>query len=211
MLKAVMLVSALAISAPVLAQEASDATQPQQKVDKKAQKTEAPSEELIKADVKTDPNASTDVAAAPAPAGDVSADVAATAETAPAPAAPAADQVAAAPAQPAQTPTAPVDVAQAQPDAAAPQQGQAVTGAAQIAQVISTEFPTYDGNKDGNLEKAEFGKWMVALKTASDPSTKANDPATVQWVSGAFAQADTDKSNNVSQAELTKFLTQGAD
>lgn len=208
MLKSVMLVSALAISAPVLAQQGVYVAQTGQKAEKQDAATQntttdTTADQPIKANLKTDTTAAvdplaadttTEVAATPPAAGDVSADAAAVAETAPAPA-------------------APVATAQAQPEATTPapaQQG-AVTGAAQIAQVISAEFPTYDGNKDGSLEKAEFGKWMVALKTASDPSTKATDPATVQWVSGAFAQADADKSNNVSQAELTKFLTQGAD
>lgn len=86
-----------------------------------------------------------------------------------------------------------------------------VTGASQIAQVVNTEFPSYDKNADSNLDKAEFGAWMVALKTASDPSTKAADPATQTWIAGAFASADTDKSAVVSKDELTKYLSQGAE
>lgn len=85
-----------------------------------------------------------------------------------------------------------------------------VTGETQIAQVVGTEFPTYDKNSDKALDKAEFGQWMVALKSASDPSTKAADPATKKWVDGAFASADTDKSKTVSQTELTKYLSQNA-
>ncbi|MBM3928709.1 MAG: EF-hand domain-containing protein [Sphingomonadales bacterium] len=83
-------------------------------------------------------------------------------------------------------------------------------GANQVAQVVSTEFPTYDKNADKSLDKAEFGQWMVALKSASDRKTKASDPATKAWVDGAFASADTDKSKSVSQAELTTYLSQGA-
>ncbi|HET9510875.1 MAG TPA: EF-hand domain-containing protein [Sphingomonas sp.] len=85
-----------------------------------------------------------------------------------------------------------------------------VTGETQIAQVVGTEFPSYDKNSDKSLDKAEFGQWMVALKSASDPATKAADPATKKWVDGAFASADTDKSKTVSQVELTKYLSQGA-
>ncbi|MHA6724179.1 EF-hand domain-containing protein [Sphingomonas sp. RS2018] len=123
----------------------------------------------------------------------------------------AADPATAAP--PAQTAeAAPVTPAQEAPAqvAAAPAAAPPATGATQIAQVVSTEFPTYDKNADAKLDKAEFGAWMVALKTASDPSTKAGDPATTKWVSGAFASADTDKSKGVSQAELTKYLSQNA-
>ncbi len=95
--------------------------------------------------------------------------------------------------------------------AATPATGEVASGATQIAQVVNTEFPTYDKNADTNLDKAEFGAWMVALKTASDPATKAGDPATVKWIDGAFASADADKSKSVSKGELTKYLSQGAE
>lgn len=129
-------------------------------------------------------------------------------QTAPAPSsAPAAsDPSAAAPAQ-----AAPADTAQAQ----APVQTtgetaqQPASGGAQVAQVVDTEFATYDKNKDGVLSKAEFSDWMVALKTASDPSTKAEAASTKTWVGQAFASADKDKSRTVSKTELTGFLSQG--
>lgn len=92
----------------------------------------------------------------------------------------------------------------------APADAKPVTDKTQIAQVVDTEFPTYDKNADSNLNRSEFGAWMVALKTASDPATKATDAATVKWVDGAFASADADKSKSVSKAELTKYLSQGA-
>ena len=94
---------------------------------------------------------------------------------------------------PAPAESAPADAATAQP--------------ASVAQVVSTEFPTYDKNGDGSLSAVEFSSWMVALKTASDPSTKATAPATKTWVTQAFAQADTDKNKKVSQGELTTFLS----
>lgn len=113
---------------------------------------------------------------------------------------------AATPTDPAAT-TAPAETAATTPatDAATP-----ASGSTQIAQVVSTEFPTYDKNADKALDKSEFGQWMVALKSASDPSTKPTDPATKKWVDGAFASADTDKSKSVSQTELTSYLSQGA-
>ena len=79
----------------------------------------------------------------------------------------------------------------------------------QVAQVVDTEFPTYDTNKDGKLSTVEFAAWMVALKTKTDPTTKATAPETKKWVAAAFAQADTDKNKSLSKPELTSFLSQG--
>ncbi|MGA1800390.1 EF-hand domain-containing protein [Sphingomonas sp. 4RDLI-65] len=79
----------------------------------------------------------------------------------------------------------------------------------QVAQVIDTEFPTYDKNGDGKLSTAEFGDWMVALKTKTDPATQPGTPETKKWVAAAFAQADTDKNKSLSKPELTSFLSQG--
>jgi len=120
-------------------------------------------------------------------------------------------------------PAAPADTAQAQAPAQtqAPTQTQApaqttaesaqqpAAGGTQVAQVVDTEFATYDKNKDGVLSRAEFGDWMVALKTASDPSTKAEAASTKTWVGQAFASADKDRSKTVSKTELTGFLSQG--
>lgn len=104
------------------------------------------------------------------------------------------------PAQPSPAPqtTAPSDPAAAEPQA---------TGD-QIATVVNQEFPIYDKDGDGALNKAEFSGWMLALKSASDPSTKAEDPKTKTWMTQAFAQADSDKSQSVTKAELTAFLAQ---
>lgn len=92
---------------------------------------------------------------------------------------------------------------------AAPAGGQVQATGSQIAQVVDTQFPTYDKDGDGKLNKAEFAQWMVALKSQTDPSTKAEAPATKKWVGSAFAQADTDKDKTVSKTELTGFLSQG--
>lgn len=97
--------------------------------------------------------------------------------------------------------------------AAAPAQtaaAQPATKADQIAQVVNTEFPSYDKDSNGSLNEAEFGAWMVALKKASDPTTKADSAATKAWVDQAFASADTDKNKSLSKAELTGFLTKGS-
>lgn len=86
---------------------------------------------------------------------------------------------------------------------------QPATSGDQVASVVETEFPTYDANKDGKLEKTEFASWMVKLKQASDPKATATDPKTKSWVNSAFAQADKDKSKSVSKPELIGFLSQG--
>ena len=132
------------------------------------------------------------------------------------PAAPAAPQqtMPATPAAPAQA-----DPMQAQPampagpattatpaDPAATAAQPAATGD-QVAQVVTTEFPTYDKNSDGNLSKTEFASWMTALK-AADPGVKKDAAADKKWNEAAFAQADTDKSKSVSKEELTGFLSQ---
>ncbi len=100
----------------------------------------------------------------------------------------------------AQTPAAPAGQVAAQP---------ATTGD-QVAAVVDSEFPSYDKNADGDLDRAEFTAWMVALKTASDPATAADSAETKSWVGAAFAQADKDKSTSVTKTELTGFLSQGA-
>jgi hypothetical protein len=219
-----MLVSALALCAPALAQDrqptgnelmTTTPATPQAKT-KSAQKTapqdttattatEAPTTAAQNAPIAGAPVADTvvptETAAAPAPQ-TTPANPAMPAETAAAPV------PQATPADPAAQP-APAEVAAA-PAAPTPAEP-AVTGATQIAQVVNTEFPTYDKNADTNLDKTEFSAWMVALKTASDPATKAGDPATVKWIDGAFASADADKSTMVSKVELTAYLSQGAE
>lgn len=115
-----------------------------------------------------------------------------------------------APAQPgagAAQPGAAQPGAAAQPEAASPS-GQANT----VASIVESEFPAYDVNKDGQLDKAEFSKWMVALKDQEMKATgKTATPAEVTaWADGAFTTADTDKSASVSKPELIAFLGGGA-
>lgn len=79
----------------------------------------------------------------------------------------------------------------------------------QVAQAVDSQFGTYDKDTDGKLTQTEFSAWMVTLKTASDPATKADSPDTKKWVGAAFAQADKDKSKTLDKTEVTGFLTQG--
>lgn len=135
--------------------------------------------------------------------------------TAPAQAAPvtAGDTVPAASPSSATAQTTPTDAtpAQSATTQSAPTQQAATQPASgdQVAQVVDTEFAGYDKNGDGKLNTAEFGAWMVALKTKTDPSTKAGTPETKKWIDAAFAQADTDKSKSLSKTELVSFLSQG--
>ncbi len=106
-----------------------------------------------------------------------------------------------------QTAPAPTDPAAPAPSA---QAANPAPAGDQVAAVVDKEFPTYDKNADGALSKGEFSAWMLALKSASDPSVKATDPATKTWMTQAFAQADSDKSKSVSKDELTNFLAQAS-
>jgi hypothetical protein len=217
MLKYVLLATAVTVAAPVMAQDASQtgaaapgrapitgtATSSTQ-----APANPAPADATAQAAPATDPNAAPAVQTATAPAQAAPAQAAPmTSAPAQSAAAPAAQAAPATPA-PAQQAATPSTSAAPQSAAAEPAQTTTATGS-QVAQVVNAEFGSYDTNKDGKLDRTEFAAWMVKLKTASDPATKADSPATKSWVTSAFAQADTDKSKSLTQAELTGFLSQG--
>lgn len=75
--------------------------------------------------------------------------------------------------------------------------------------LIASEFPTYDKDASGTLDKVEFAGWMGALKakTSDKPMPAAE---MTKWSDGAFATADKDKSKTVTLVELQTYLTQGA-
>ncbi|MFM9852712.1 MAG: EF-hand domain-containing protein [Sphingomonadaceae bacterium] len=73
---------------------------------------------------------------------------------------------------------------------------------ARIEQIVSTDFPTYDADKSGELNKSEFTAWMVAAKSQSGAAVPDK-----QWLTDAFTKADTDNNKSVSAAELTSFLS----
>ena len=81
-----------------------------------------------------------------------------------------------------------------------------------VAAIVDSEFPAYDANNDGQLDKAEFSRWMVALKDQEMKTTgQALAPAEITaWADGAFATADADKSVTVSKPELISYLSRGA-
>ncbi|MES2289594.1 MAG: hypothetical protein V4530_07630 [Pseudomonadota bacterium] len=75
--------------------------------------------------------------------------------------------------------------------------------------LIASEFPTYDKDGNGTLDKTEFAAWMTALKAKTDAKpTPAAEMA--KWTDGAFATADKDKSKSLTLAELQTYLTAGA-
>ena len=86
------------------------------------------------------------------------------------------------------------------------------TPANDVASIVNSEFPAYDTDQSGQLEQAEFTKWMVALKDQEIKATgKAVPPAEVTaWASGAFTTADKDKSAAVTKQELVSYLTGAA-
>lgn len=80
----------------------------------------------------------------------------------------------------------------------------------QIEQLVDTQFATYDKDSKGELSEEQFGEWMVALRSASEPNLQPDAPETQQWIGQAFAQADADKNDGVSKTELTGFLAPSA-
>lgn len=114
---------------------------------------------------------------------------------------------------PADTATTPAPAPDASsPPAAASQPAPSGTAATptQIAQIVDQEFPTYDGDKNGDLNEAEFGAWMKKLRSATDPSVDPESADVKTWIGQAFASADGDKSGGVNKTELTGFLSRGA-
>lgn len=106
----------------------------------------------------------------------------------------------------------PVSAQTASTDAPGGAQATAPSPADTVASIVDSEFPAYDANGDGQLDKAEFSRWMVALKDQEMKSNGAKlaaaDVAT--WADGAFKTADIDKSVSVSKPELISYLSRGA-
>lgn len=124
--------------------------------------------------------------------------------------APAMAQTAPVPADGAMPTTPATPAAPASPQAATP--ATPANPAASVASIVDAEFPAYDANKDGQLDQAEFTRWMVALKSQEMKATGSTLPAeqVTAWASGAFTTADKDKSISVSKPELVSYLSGGA-
>lgn len=76
------------------------------------------------------------------------------------------------------------------------------TAPRQVSRIVSLEFPAYDGNGDGVLDKTEFAAWMAALQAASPTADQPTKP----WTAAAFKQADVDSSDTVTKEELAGFF-----
>jgi hypothetical protein len=132
----------------------------------------------------------------------------------PAPAAPAPTEAPADLDAPEATQAAPVDAAAAttQPTPAAPTAEAAPAAdarAASIAKLVEAEFPSYDADKTGDLNQAEFSKWVLALHAKAEEAqaaTAMDEKAKATWAKNAFATADADKSKKISKTELQTFL-----
>lgn len=104
---------------------------------------------------------------------------------------------------------APAPDASTPPTASEPAPSGTTATPAQIAQIVDREFPTYDGDGNGDLSDAEFAAWMKKLRAATDPSADPESAEVKAWIGQAYAAADADKSGGVSKAELTAFLSRG--
>lgn len=119
--------------------------------------------------------------------------------TAPAPQAP----TTAAPAPQVPAPTAPVATAPAPADQTA-----------QVEQIVTTDLPTYDQDKSGDLTEAELAPWLIALRTRAEAGTpgapKLDAVAKAKWTREAFASIDGDKDKRVTKSEMVKFFSGAA-
>lgn len=112
-----------------------------------------------------------------------------------APATPTADPATGTPATPAQT----AQTAQTEPTT------QGTNEPDQVSAILDNEFPTYDKDQSGTLDKVEFASWMDALKAKANPGDKPDKA----WNTAAFKKADADKSAGISKTELATFLSSG--
>ena len=87
---------------------------------------------------------------------------------------------------------------------AAPAPAPAPSKADRVKEVVDAEFPAYDADKDGDLNKAEFTKWVTALREKGGAST--TDAEGKKWLTDAFVVADADKSKKISKVEMNNFL-----
>lgn len=72
---------------------------------------------------------------------------------------------------------------------------------------VDAQFARYDANGDGVFDKAEYGSWLAALRTAKEADFKADSPEGRGWIDGSFTAADANRDQKVSHAELVRFLT----
>ncbi|WP_084583347.1 EF-hand domain-containing protein [Sphingomonas azotifigens] len=72
---------------------------------------------------------------------------------------------------------------------------------------VAAQFARFDANGDGMLDKAEYGSWLVALRTAKEAAFKADTPEAMDWIDSSFTATDADRDQKVSRDEWMAFLT----
>lgn len=72
---------------------------------------------------------------------------------------------------------------------------------------IDAQFARYDVNGDGSLDLAEFGEWLIALRTAKEADFDREKPEARAWVQDSFTATDADRDQKISRAEWARFLT----
>lgn len=72
---------------------------------------------------------------------------------------------------------------------------------------VDAQFARTDANGDGVLDKAEYGAWLVALRTAKEADFKGDSADARVWIDSSFTATDTDRDQKVSRDEWTRFLT----
>lgn len=116
--------------------------------------------------------------------------------------------------QPDPSTTAPTPMPESAPPAgeatAQPEASGTPATSAQVAQIVNSEFASYDADKSNDLNQAEFSAWMKKLRTATEPSVDPESEQVKTWIGQAWTAADADKSGAVSKEELTGFLTRGS-
>lgn len=203
MIKHLLLASAVMISAPAFAQDA-----PAQDSKPATRQQTPPPADTAEPAPSAEPGTPAEPAAPADPA--TPAQPASPSDESATPATPAEPATPATPATPEQ-PNTPDQTAQTAPSQqpAAPGGQQAAkqpATATQIATIVDQGFPSYDKDADGSLKTEEFGAWMVALRSASEPAFTGQSVADKEWIGKAAQVADADKSGSVSKAELKGFL-----
>jgi hypothetical protein len=131
-------------------------------------------------------------------------------ETAPDPVVPALPEVPQAPTPPDSIPLPVPDAVPPSAAPAAPPRDDTAAKEAAIKDVVDTEFPVYDVNKNAKLNKIEFIKWASALREKSEiklGKTEPLPPAEMTlWANAAFVEADQDKNKAVTKDEMMLFL-----
>jgi hypothetical protein len=76
--------------------------------------------------------------------------------------------------------------------------------AAEVGQHVQAEFRARDRDGNGSLNQAEFSGWLGELMARAPGQTA---PPAASALAAAFTQADIDRSQSVSPAEMTALLS----